>query len=347
MSDVRLSRREMLTAAAALGLSALGGPAAASVFRPPTSLVDEARKEGRLVIYTSTVASAMQEAIDAFKVRFPFLQIDLVRASGSQLITRVQAEAHAGVLTADVIDHSDRALIRRLESLFDDYAPPNAGAFLPAALCSPKLWPTIAPGWCIAVNAELQRDPPRSWWDLCKPAYGDGQIGQVIGVSGGTTWTRIMFERQVLGGEYWAKQAAVKPRLFPSSAPLADALVRGEVSIAPLIYDAIFPALRDGAPIKAAFAKEGVPIAPYAAGIPKTAAHPHAARLFLDWQLSEEGQHFAVTRHGNFSMLKHPPAVPAGFDPRRSKIWVPDFGPSESLHDSWVADWSKVYHYRQ
>jgi iron(III) transport system substrate-binding protein len=289
----------------------------------------------------------MQEAIGAFKGRFPFLRIDLVRASGSQLITRVQAEAGAGVLAADVIDHSDRALIRRLENLFADYAPPNGGAFLPAALCSPKLWPTIAPGWCIAVNVELQPELPRSWWDLCKSAYRDGRIGQVIGVSGGTTWTRIMFERQVLGEDYWPKQAALKPRLFPSSAPLADALVRGEVSIAPIIYDAIFPALREGAPLKALFAQEGVPIAPYAAGIPKTAAHPHAARLFLDWQLSEEGQRFAVTRHGNFSMLKAPPAVPSGFDPRRSKIWVPDFGQSEALHDAWVAAWSQVYHYRQ
>ena len=347
MRDLRLSRRETLAAATALGLSALGGSASAADFQPPLSLVEEARKEGRLVIYTSTVASAMQEAIGAFKGRFPFLRIDLVRASGSQLITRVQAEAGAGVLAADVIDHSDRALIRRLENLFADYAPPNGGAFLPAALCSPKLWPTIAPGWCIAVNVELQPELPRSWWDLCKSAYRDGRIGQVIGVSGGTTWTRIMFERQVLGEEYWPRQAAVKPRLFPSSAPLADALVRGEVSMAPLIYDAVFPLVRDGAPIKALFAKEGVPIAPYAAGIPKTAAHPHAARLFLDWQLSEEGQRFAVVRHGNFSMLKSPPAVPAGFDARQAKLWVPDFAQSEALHDAWVADWSKVYRYRQ
>ena len=86
--------------------------------------------------------------------------------------------------------------------------------------------------------------------DLTKPEYGNGQIGQVIGPSGGTTWTRIMFERQVLGEDYWARQAATKPRLYPSGAPLSDALVRGEVSIAPLIYNIIYPKQRDGAPVE-------------------------------------------------------------------------------------------------
>jgi iron(III) transport system substrate-binding protein len=62
----------------------------------------------------------------------------------------------------------------------------------------------------------------------------------VIAQSGGTTWTRIMFERQVLGEDYWAKQAATKPKLYPSGAPLSDSLVRGEVSIAPLVYNIIY-----------------------------------------------------------------------------------------------------------
>ena len=48
-----------------------------------------------------------------------------------------------------------------------------------------------------------------------------------------------MFERQVLGEDYWAKQAATKPVLYPSGAPMADALVRGEISIGPLLYNAL------------------------------------------------------------------------------------------------------------
>jgi iron(III) transport system substrate-binding protein len=237
--------------------------------------------------------------------------------------------------------------MKGIEPLFQDYAPPNAGDYLPASLISPKLWPTITSGWAIAYNTELVKNPPRSWWDLTKPEYGDGQIGQVIALSGGTTWTRIMFERQVLGEDYWAKQAATKPRLYPSGAPLSDALVRGEIAIAPVIYHIMYPKKRDGAPVELFFPPEGVPIVPYATGIPKTAAHPNAARLYLDWLLSPEGQAYAIAEQGDLTSLKDPPPVRALFDPKALKIWLPDFRQFETLHDRWIEDWNRTYGYRQ
>jgi iron(III) transport system substrate-binding protein len=343
-----IRRREFLAASAALGAAAFVRPVrAASAFAPPAALVDAARAEGRLVLYTATFIEVMQEVVAAFNQRFPFIKVELVRAPGGQLITRVETEAAAGKLAADVVDHSDAALMKRIEGLFQDYAPPNAKDYLKAGLISPKLWPTIAPGWSFAYNTELVKDPPRAWMDLCKPQYADGQIGQVIGPSGGTTWCRIMFERQVLGESYWAKQAATKPRLYPSGAPLSDSLVRGEVSIAPLIYNIVYPKKKDGAPVGILFPKEGVPITYYATGIPKTAKNLNAARLYLDWVLSPEGQLFSIQRHGNLSLLKTPPATPEGFDPKADKIWVPDFKQSEALHDPWLADWNRAYGYRQ
>ena len=65
----------------------------------------------------------------------------MVRAPGGQLITRMKTEAAAGKLIADIIDHSDRALMLPLADLFQDYAPPNAADYDPAALVSPKFWP--------------------------------------------------------------------------------------------------------------------------------------------------------------------------------------------------------------
>jgi len=47
--------------------------------------------------------------------------------------------------------------------------------------------------------------------------------GQVFSQSGGTTWTLIMFERQLLGEDYGAKQAHPIP-FSPSGAPLSDSL---------------------------------------------------------------------------------------------------------------------------
>jgi len=349
MSVTNITRRAALAGAAAIGGTALlGRPARAQkAFTPPAALVDAAKKEGKMVLYTATFTEVMLETIQGFNKRFPFVRIELVRAPGGQLITRVQTEAAAGKLTADVVDHSDRGLMQPLENLFADYAPPNAADYLTSVLVSPKLWPTTTAGWCIAYHTELVKNPPKNWMDLTKAEYGNGQIGQVVGPSGGTTWTRIMFERKVLGEDYWEKQAATKPRLFPSGAPLSDALVRGEVSIAPLVHNIAFQKKRDGAPIEIFFPPEGVPVTPYAAGITKTAANPNAAKLFLDWFLSEEGQTYEIKNHGNLTSLKNPPANPAGFDPVKNKIWVPEFKPFQELYKPWQADWNKVYGYRQ
>jgi iron(III) transport system substrate-binding protein len=349
MEKSPISRRALLagTAAAAATMLAAGrGHALETEFGPP-ELIAAAKKEGSFVYYTANFAEVEREVIAAFNKRFPFVKVEMVRAPGGQLITRVKTEAAAGKLAADVVDHSDRGLMLELVDLFQDYAPPNARDYIPDVLVSPKLWPRATLVWSIAYNTELVKSPPKSWGDLTKPEYGNGMIGQVIGPSGGTTWTRIMFERQTLGEEYWAKQAATKPVLYPSGAPLSDALVRGEVQIAPLLYNIIWTKKRDGAPVEIFFAPEGAPINPYASGIPKTATHPNAARLFLNWCLSQEGQAFMIKELGNLTSLKKVPAYPEGFDPKVVKVWLPDFEQFEKLRGKWIEEWNKTYNYRQ
>src|SRR5215471_7721879 len=286
---------------AGVAAAALTTPSLAQQEFGSPELIAAAKKEGRLVYYTANFAEVEQEVINAFNKRFPEIKVEMVRAPGGQLITRVRTEAAANKLAADVVDHSDRALMSDLVDLFQDYAPPNAADYRTDVMISPKLWPRVTLVWSIAYNSELVKNPPKTWMDLTKPEYGNKQIGQVIAASGGTTWTRIMFERQVLGADYWAKQAKTNPALFPSGAPMSDAMVRGEISLGPIQYPAVFPKQRDGAPLEMIFPPEGVPITPYASGIPKTAAHPNAAALYLNWCLSVEGQAFMNKQQGNLS----------------------------------------------
>jgi iron(III) transport system substrate-binding protein len=344
-----LAFHHVIKTAAALGLfTALTAvpTTAQNQFGPP-ELIEAAKKEGTLIYYTANFTEVEQETIKAFNKRFPFMKIELVRAPGGQLITRVKTEAAAGKLAADVVDHSDRALMSGLTDLFQDYAPPNAADYLPDVLISPKLWPRVTLVWSIAYNKALVKNPPKTWMDLTKPEYGNKQIGQVFVLSGGTTWTRAMFERQVLGEDYWKKQAATNPVLYPSGAPASDSLVRGEISISPLLYNIVLPKKRDGAPLEIFFPPEGAPVNPYATGIPKTAAHPNAAKLFLNWCLSEEGQAFMIKEQGNLTSLKKAPLYPEGFDPKVVKVWVPNFEQYLKLYPTWTEEWNKTYGYRQ
>jgi len=182
MSTNRISRRQFM-AATASGLAATAldvAPASAQNFGSP-ELIEAAKKEGKLVYYTADFTEVEQEVIKAFNKRFPFVTVEMVRAPGGQLITRIKTEAAAGKLLADVVNHSDRGLMQDIQDLFQDYTPPNANDYREDVRVSPKLWPRSTLGWSIAYNTELVKNPPKTWMDLTKPEYGNKQIGQVVG----------------------------------------------------------------------------------------------------------------------------------------------------------------------
>ena len=79
------------------GLALQSAPAAAQQedFGSP-ELVAAAKAEGKLVFYTANFAEVEQEVIKAFNKRFPGIKVEMVRAPGGQLITRVRTEAAAG-----------------------------------------------------------------------------------------------------------------------------------------------------------------------------------------------------------------------------------------------------------
>src|SRR5450631_2194710 len=111
--------------ALALTVALSGAPALAQAEFGAPELIAAAKAEGKLVYYTANFAEIEQVVIKEFNKRFPEIRVEMVRAPGGQLITRVRTEAAAGKLIADIVDHSDRALMVELVDLFQDYAPPN------------------------------------------------------------------------------------------------------------------------------------------------------------------------------------------------------------------------------
>ena len=138
--------KKIVTMMAAIGIAGLGMalnalPAQADEDSGSPELIAAAKAEGKLVFYTANFAEVEEQVIKQFNKRFPDIKVEMVRAPGGQLITRVRTEAAAGKLIADIVDHSDRALMLPLVDLFQDYAPPNAADYDPGALISPKFWP--------------------------------------------------------------------------------------------------------------------------------------------------------------------------------------------------------------
>src|SRR3954463_5613902 len=319
--------------------------AAEPSFVPSADVLAVARKEGKIVLYTANFLDTEQAVAKRFAERFPGIKIEIVRAPTGQLITRIKTEAAANRMIADVIDFTDRVQARGMIELFAPYAPPNAVDYPEIARTADRLWPRSGNGWTITYNSELVTDPPKSWADLAKPEFARLRLGQTVIASGGAPFNRAMFERKVLGEDYWARQAALKPALFPSQAQMVDAMIRGEIAIAPLVTNLAIPLTAQGAPLKWFFAPEGVPVTVFCAGVAKGAAHPNAAKLFLDWALSPEGQALMVEL-GSFSALAQAP-MPEGVDAAAIKTWYPDDDEIAKVFTSWTDDWNKAYGYRQ
>ena len=289
-----------------------------------------------------------QEVIKAFNKRFPFIKVEMVRAPGGQLITRVKTEAAAGKLAADVVDHSDRALMTELADLFQDYAPPNGKDYLPEALISPKLWPRATLVWSIAYNTALVKKPPKTWMDLHQAGIrqqadrpGDRAVRRhdldphhvraagarrgLLEEAGGDQADALSLRRADVGLRSCAARSR-SARCSTTSSTRRSATARRSRSSSR-------PRARRSIPMPAACRRR-----------PR---NPNAAKLFLNWCLSEEGQTFMIKELGNLTSLKKAPVYPPGFDPKVVKVWLPNFDQYVKLHASWIEEWNKTYGYRQ
>ena len=213
-----------------------------------------------------------------------------------------------------------------IADLFQDYAPPNAADYRDDVQVSPKLWPQTTLGWSIAYNTELEKNPPKSWMDLCKPRIrpeedrpGDRAVRRH---HLDPHHVRAPGARRGLLEEAGGDAADPVP---VGCADLRRAGARRDARSRVLLYNIAYIKKRDGAPVDIIFPPEGVPLNYYAAGVTKTAANPNAAKLFLNWCMSDEGQAFQIKELGYLTALKKPPLNPPGYDPKVIKPWAPNF----------------------
>src|SRR6478672_1285325 len=93
------------------------------------ALVEAAKKEGKLVWYTSMAIDTSKPLLDAFVKEYPFIKAELVRAGEEQLMNRILSETRAGQWLFDAVSTSAMgALVDR--HIITPYNPPERDAFL-------------------------------------------------------------------------------------------------------------------------------------------------------------------------------------------------------------------------
>ena len=306
--------------------------------------IESARKEGGFTFYTANLPELVQTLVAKFNERYPFVKVEVVRLANPPLIARVEAEASAARLTADLMETTDINDAKKLENIFEDYAPPNASAFPPESQISKRFWPMCGAAYVVMVNTALVSKPPANLDGMLDPAL-KGKVGTVLPGAGGTSWSIALMQRLKKGDDWWAKFAAQQPLTFQSSVPLGTAVASGEISagFAPLI--AVAPLQKQGAPVAAIGLDDGIPAAVTAGGVVKGVKNANAARLFLDWATSEEGQN-TYSELGCASVL---PGVklPSSMKVDKGQVWVPPFAAYADRQAQWIAEWNKIYNVNQ
>ena len=261
-------------------------------------LVEGARQEGALTIYTSAQTTDLGPVVDAFEKKYG-IEVTVWRAGSETVLNRALQEARAGRFTVDVIETNGPELesLSREQILQRVKSPHQADLIAPAIRPHGEWVGTRLNVFVQAYNTKLVRkeDLPKTWEDLLDPRW-KGRLGieqedsdwlaGIFGEIGEERASRVF--RQIV--------AANGISVRKGHTLLTQLVASGEVPLARTVYNYKAEQLRaEGAPID--WFTIGNAIArPNGIGVARRAPHPHAAILFYDFELSAEGQAIIAAR---------------------------------------------------
>ncbi len=257
----------------------------------PTNLVEGAKKEGKLVLYSTSSMEVGMKMLAVFREKYPFMQTDLYRSGSASLLTKLSAEVHSEKNFADVVIlPGGESMTLKKKGFYTQYVSPQ-NKFLPKGFTDPEgHWAVVymaLNGLVYNTRLVSSQEAPRSWQDLLHPKW-KGKIG--IDTKS-FEWFGYMQKAlgQKAGMEYMEKLAAQNPKFYSMRTLVAQLVTAGEVSIG-LVYRGDVQLRKDkGAPLDWVGIEPIIPSV-LLIGSSARAPHPHAAKLFIDLALSREGQ---------------------------------------------------------
>lgn len=298
-------------------------------------LYDGAKKEGKFLWYTSLIAN--KEIVKIFESKYPGVTVETYRASGTQLASRVLAEAQSKRYLGDVIETSppglmvlrDSQLLLPYTSFYLSEYPEAAKQKAPGALV---FWTTDRESYIgVGYNKNIlpAADIPKNFDGLLKPA-----LKGKMAISNDDVAARLIGSMLKSKGEGFVKKLKEQDvTVHGVNGPgFNELIVSGEVAISfTAIHSNIGHAVDKGASV-AWVPMDLVAAISGGAAVFAHAQRPHAALLFVDFLLSPEGQKMLIEtfKHGS-------PVKDYGF-----KRWYPEEGFTTSQYDEAMNRWQKL-----
>lgn len=293
-----MARKHRRRAAAAFALAFAVALPLGGAYAADPSLIEAARKEGSVVWYSGLIVNQIVRPLaDGFEKMYPGIKVQGSRLTSSEAALKIMNEARAGKPQADVFDGSSLVFRLTAAGVVENYQPEAARDFPVGLKSSDGSWTALniyvmTP----AVNTDTvaDKDIPKTLDDLLDPKWR----GRIAWTNDPTTAGPPGFIATVLtamgqdaGMAYLRKLVQQQIVNVPASQRVVlDQVIAGQYAIALMTFDnhSVISAA-DGAPVR------WLPLAPVVelpnpVGLVKNAPHPHAAKLFLEYMLSPEGQ---------------------------------------------------------
>src|SRR5438477_6893551 len=273
--------------------------ASTALARPATAqdadwqkVVDAAKKEGKLVIYTASIGSPFHKPVfKAFEAKYG-ITIELLEARASEVRERVRVEQSAGRFLGDIHHNGSTTtwLMTRDGNLQPRGEVPNVKNIVAPYQADDIKIPAEVISYCLMVNKSMVKpaDEPKSWKDILDPKWS-GKIlsDDYRALGGGAVFFVVM--QNTFGREFHEKLAAQKPSFSRDIQNSERRTARGEF---PLYLPFSLQDLNNlkGLPVKAIVPVEGRPYVRFDITVLRQAPHPNAARLFMNHYLEPESQ---------------------------------------------------------
>ncbi len=257
-------------------------------------LEEGAKKGGELTFYTSGVMqNSVRPILDAFQKKYPSIKINTWRAGTEAQLPRIMEEFKSGKHLFDVVEGSQ--MVNRtmqkfgvVQSFYSPHFPNIEEGAISRAPDGSAYSVAFREGYTgLGYNTKLlsKEQIPKTYEELLNQKW-KGKMP----ISGGSTGTDWMGAILATYGEDFVKRLAAqdfKVHMVSASA-IIDMVITGEYALSPTIYEShVVEGKKKGAPV------EWIPLEPVHVNVgqmalSKNSHHPHAALLFIDFELSRE-----------------------------------------------------------
>src|SRR4051812_15292950 len=307
----RFSRRDIIKASAGLTLSGWSTRVLAAAPAPVSitpDLVDAARKEAKVILYSSMDLPVGEKLGKAFEAQYPGIAVQIERSGSERLFQRVAQEFSSNIHAADLINSSDAShfIPWKKSGWLAPFVSEDMVRYFPGEYRDPDGMFATTRIWLssIAYNTNLVKpeDAPKSFAALLDPKWA-GKMVKGHPAYSGTIMTATFQMVRELGWEYFEKLSKQRVMQVQSSTDPPKKLALGERAVMADGNEYGIVLLKEaGQPVEPIYPAEGTPTVSGPTGIFATAPHPSAARLLQAWLHTRETQQFFTDYTAQYSV---------------------------------------------